>query len=110
MGMGGSYDRLGVAVGERLCESLADEVLEDGRVDGGHLGGPRNGGDLHIRQSAGGCNWSKEVAYRERMDDAQLQVHLTTVKPSNKRAIWMFMFSGLEGISKGDGEKSGAGV
>lgn len=38
MGMGGSYDRLCVAVGERLGESLADKVLEDGGIDGGHLG------------------------------------------------------------------------
>ncbi|KHE82841.1 hypothetical protein GE21DRAFT_1212498, partial [Neurospora crassa] len=31
--------------------------------------------------------WVWPSTYRERLMDAQLQVHLTTVKPSNKRAI-----------------------
>lgn len=38
MGVGGSYDGLCIAVGERLRKSLADEILKDGGVDGGHLG------------------------------------------------------------------------
>ena len=45
--VGGGYDGLSVAVGERLCESLTDEVLVEGLVDSsGHLGDTWRGGRL----------------------------------------------------------------
>lgn len=46
MGVSGGNDRLCVAVGEGLGESLADKALEDGAVDGGHLGKTRRVGKL----------------------------------------------------------------
>lgn len=46
VGLGGGYDRLRVGGGERLCKSLADKVLVEVGVDGGHLDDARGGGEL----------------------------------------------------------------
>ncbi|KAK4236228.1 hypothetical protein C8A03DRAFT_17120 [Achaetomium macrosporum] len=47
--------------------------------------------------------------YKERLRDAQLQVHLTTVKPPNKRAILGVVETTSKGLENNQGEENEAG-
>jgi pyruvate formate-lyase activating enzyme-like uncharacterized protein len=58
----------------------AQEVVAEARVASSVMSA------AHLRFSGANMGSYMSRTYKERLDDAQLQVHLTTVKPSNKRA------------------------